>query len=1095
MKAGGIWLLVVLFSLALAFGGLGFVELGAAGADSTIHTDGFTISDASIAESLDNTTGEVEVALVFEGPPVEELAVSDDPVAFLQAHADDRFAVLRLLADTTASIDIESTSWLATTATVSVDTDEYTIEQLSAIPHVIAIEPGDETVKQLGSPVGGNEDGEVPQQSYTYGLEQINAPDVWDTFDTRGAGVAVSVLDTGVDPDHPDIDVVKWRDFNPDDPSDDPKDYGAHGTHVAGTVVGGDAGGTHIGVAPDAKLYAGAVLTDCDGGCSGRTQEVIAGMEWSVDEGADVISMSLGSISYTWQYIQAVEHAIAADVAVVAAIGNDGEGTSASPANVYDVISVGASDESESITDFSSGEEIDTDDAWGFFAPNDWPDSYIVPVIAAPGHQVLSANAGGGYRFSSGTSMATPHVAGAIALMQSATDRHLSHEALRDTLIETANHPDNAEQDTRYGHGILDVFAATESILETGIIEGTVTDTITDEPINGVTLTTANGVTVEATTGSDGTFVLDAIEPGTYEVTAERDGYETATETDIEVVEGETTIVDFSLVGDAALALDIEDAIFETSIEDASITVEGPFGTYPVEEASGGQYTVDDVPSVGTYQVNVDATGYESTTHSVTVTDAGSTVSQTIGLDGDGAVELTVTDAITGASLEGVDLSLERADGETSTVPAATEGDGAVTLKLTSIASPYQLELTRDGYHTAAVTDIEVTSDETISLAPSLEGDGAIEVTVTDSLFETPLESAEVVAAGPFGTYPSTETEPGTYHLTGVPSIGDHQLQLEATGYESLVSSIAVTEPGSTVTEDVSLSGDAAIELEVHDGVTDHPLDGATLTITRETGASVTVDGATDADGHLIQQVPGTGETYTVTVDRAGYDATETSASIDPGAPESLSLELFGDSTLELTLLDATFEDGIEDATVDIEGPHGAYAVTTAVDGEYRIEDLPSIGTYNIEAAAAGYHAVSAMTTMTDTGETRPMTIDMTGDATLTITVVDGGETPIEGAVIDLEAGEDRQVSLEEWTDEAGIVTVAVPGTNQNYTVRASADGYLQSSLDTDPIDSGDEVTVTLTLATLSRIPGFTVAIAFIAMLAAATLLQLRRRL
>jgi serine protease AprX len=309
----------------------------------------------------------------------------------------------------------------------------------------------------------------------TYGLAQIRATEVWEAYDTRGANTSVAVLDTGVDPDHPDIDLTAWAEFDGDGNQLDtePQDYSSsgHGTHASGTVVGGNASGQYIGVAPDTDLYHGAVLTNCGGACTGTLSQIIAGMEWGVENDVDVLSMSLGANGYYNDFIDPVQNAQSAGTAVVAAIGNKGEGNSSSPANVYDAIAVGASDRNEDIVSFSSGEQIDTQSAWGATEPGTlgWPDSYIVPSVAAPGRFVTSAKPGGTYGEKSGTSMATPHVAGAVALVQSATESRVSPGEMETALEAAAAKPDDwpepdDQRDTRYGSGIVDVPATVVEI-------------------------------------------------------------------------------------------------------------------------------------------------------------------------------------------------------------------------------------------------------------------------------------------------------------------------------------------------------------------------------------------------------------------------------------------------------------------------------------------------------------------------------------------------------------------------------------------------------------------------------------------------------
>ena len=297
---------------------------------------------------------------------------------------------------------------------------------------------------------------------------------MWSRYDTRGAGANVTVLDTGIDPGHPDLALANWSEFDGSGTELDtqPQDYGSHGTHVSGTVAGGNESGEYVGVAPAANLSHGAVLTDCGSdGCFGTSSQIIAGMQWAVANDADVLSMSIVCQGYCTWPVDAVRNAESAGTTVVAAIGNNGEGTSSSPGNVYDSISVGASDSNEDIASFSSGEQIDTDSAWPVTPPS-WPDQYVVPGISAPGASVKSTEPGGTYGYKSGTSMATPHVSGAIALAESVIDRPLAPDEIERALERTAWKPESwsepgDQRDTRYGYGIIDAPALVEYLLLT----------------------------------------------------------------------------------------------------------------------------------------------------------------------------------------------------------------------------------------------------------------------------------------------------------------------------------------------------------------------------------------------------------------------------------------------------------------------------------------------------------------------------------------------------------------------------------------------------------------------------------------------------
>ncbi|WP_297521352.1 S8 family serine peptidase [Thermococcus sp.] len=252
---------------------------------------------------------------------------------------------------------------------------------------------------------------------------QISAPQVWNVgYD--GSGVTVAVVDTGIDASHPDLQgkVIGWKDFvnNRTTPYDDQ----GHGTHVAGIIAstGAASNGQYKGVAPGAKLV-GVKVLGSDG--SGSVSTIIAGIDWVIQNkdkyNISVINLSLGgsqSSDGTDALSQEVDKAWEDGIAVCVAAGNSGPDTYTvgSPAAAPDVITVGAVDKNDVITYFSSR------------GPT--ADGRLKPEVVAPGNWIISDRAAGTqltdetvgqyYVAASGTSMATPHVSGAVALLREA---------------------------------------------------------------------------------------------------------------------------------------------------------------------------------------------------------------------------------------------------------------------------------------------------------------------------------------------------------------------------------------------------------------------------------------------------------------------------------------------------------------------------------------------------------------------------------------------------------------------------------------------------------------------------------------------------
>lgn len=227
-----------------------------------------------------------------------------------------------------------------------------------------------------------------------WGLQAMGIPDIWK--ESQGDGVKVAVLDTGVATQHPDLKdaIIKTKDFT----GEGVEDGNGHGTHCSGIVLGRHNQAGIVGVAPKAELMIGKVLSNSG---SGRIDWIVKGMEWALAEGADIISMSLGARTPHSALEEAVKKVIANNCILIVAAGNDGEGedTIGYPGHYPDVITVGSIKRGNKRSQFSStGPSIS---------------------IMAPGEQILSAYPPDKFARLSGTSMATPFIAGVAALILS----------------------------------------------------------------------------------------------------------------------------------------------------------------------------------------------------------------------------------------------------------------------------------------------------------------------------------------------------------------------------------------------------------------------------------------------------------------------------------------------------------------------------------------------------------------------------------------------------------------------------------------------------------------------------------------------------
>jgi subtilisin family serine protease len=308
----------------------------------------------------------------------------------------------------------------------------------------------------------------VVTQALDRSVPQVGAPEAWDAgYD--GAGVRIAVLDTGISEEHPDLagKVTARRNFSH---APDTGDRRGHGTHVASIAAGTGAksGGKYTGVAPRAELLNGKVLDDRG---SGRESWIIQGMQWAVDQGADVVNMSLGSYP---SYVDPVADALDAlsaesDTLFVVASGNEGSAGVGTPGTAESALTVGAVDKSDVLAEFSGSGDAD--------------DRTIKPDVTAPGVEIGAAAAPGstaektgepvadGYVAATGTSMAAPHVAGAAALLK---QRHpdWTGERIKAALTSSAV-PGEGYGVRQQGTGRIDVGAAIGRtvVAETGALD------------------------------------------------------------------------------------------------------------------------------------------------------------------------------------------------------------------------------------------------------------------------------------------------------------------------------------------------------------------------------------------------------------------------------------------------------------------------------------------------------------------------------------------------------------------------------------------------------------------------------------------------
>lgn len=317
------------------------------------------------------------------------------------------------------------------------------------------------------------------------GVNAMRAPQVWNQGIT-GRGAVIAVIDTGACLSHPDLRNQLWvnpgevpgngvdddgngfvddiNGWNFDANNNNPNDTNGHGSHTAGSVVGDGTQGTQCGMAPDAAamiLKVGVTFSD--------EMDVWSAMQYAANMNAHAYSMSLGwphsrnPVRTTWRNI--ARNAIALGTQGVIAAGNEGSccrpyDAVRTPGDVPEIITVGATDCNMNIASFSSQGPVTWQTVSGY---NDWPyaPGKIKPTVSAPGVNTISHSFCSGYTQMSGTSMATPHVAGAVALMIEANP-NLTPEQMKDIVMRAAIDRGATGFDNVYGMGFLDAFNAVQ---------------------------------------------------------------------------------------------------------------------------------------------------------------------------------------------------------------------------------------------------------------------------------------------------------------------------------------------------------------------------------------------------------------------------------------------------------------------------------------------------------------------------------------------------------------------------------------------------------------------------------------------------------
>ncbi|MFJ3588005.1 MULTISPECIES: S8 family serine peptidase [unclassified Streptomyces] len=464
--------------------------------------------------------------------------------------------------------------WIANT--VRVTGDQALVNALAKRPDVASvvkertyrlddIETSDKKVTASRTAAAGTDSSADGDGAPEWGIADIKADQVWDQYADRGEGIVIANVDSGVQYDHPDL-VGQYRGNNGDGTftndynfydatgqcgtSGVPCDNNGHGTHTMGTMVGKNG----IGVAPNAKWIAAK-------GCATDTcydDDLLAAGQWILaptdhngqnprpDLAPNIVNNSWGGNDNSF-YEDIVEAWNAAGIFEAFAAGNDGNGVTCStthpPGSQVSSYGVGAYDSTGKIASFSG------------FGPSPI-DGTAKPNISAPGVDVRSTWPGSAYNTISGTSMATPHVAGSVALLWSAAPsligdiegtRALLNEGARD--VEDTHCGGTAAMNNVWGEGKLDILASIDKAPHTAAtVTGRATDKATGAALPNITVRSTDGAGAvrTVTTGTDGSYRLP-LAAGTYSFAFSGYGYANGSATGVTLAAQQSYTQDIAL--------------------------------------------------------------------------------------------------------------------------------------------------------------------------------------------------------------------------------------------------------------------------------------------------------------------------------------------------------------------------------------------------------------------------------------------------------------------------------------------------------------------------------------------------------------------
>ncbi|MCK9224680.1 MAG: S8 family serine peptidase [Candidatus Muirbacterium halophilum] len=478
--------------------------------------------------------------------------------------------------------NIKINNFLVHSGAVVVEGDISELQNRSYFPEIDLIVPDiieypEKIVEKDNTPIESFSD------EYTYGLKNMNIPQIWEDFNIKGQNIIIGIIDTGLAANHPEWadtnKVIKCWTTNGNVSLSDMTDNNGHGSHVAGTIAGGKLSGKNIGIAPESKL----IIAKGIASKGTRASYLLDAMEYMIDpDGNPNTNDYPRAVNCSWHsgygdqnpYYRMLEVWLQTGIVPCFSAGNSGPSASTitKPKEFPGVFASAAIDENKKIASFSSrgpakynGKDV---------KKPDW---------ASPGVDVYSVRASGGYTTMSGTSMASPHTTGVVALVLSANPK-LTVEDVREILKQSSDDAGDIGYDYSYGHGNLDAYKAVSLALSGGFIQGQVKDFST--PIKAQIEFDGRKIF----TDENGEFKAMFAE-GEYELTVSAFSY-TSKKVKVRVKKGETSKLDISLEKAPSITISgkIEDSKNYSGLK-GKVSVKGY--DISVDTDSNGRYSLD----------------------------------------------------------------------------------------------------------------------------------------------------------------------------------------------------------------------------------------------------------------------------------------------------------------------------------------------------------------------------------------------------------------------------------------------------------------------------------------------------------------------